>query len=173
MDYNPNAMKWERKNIHCYSCIGFTHIHPDGCMVWCGQKDSGRSSGLLKRINLMPRGTKSILSPSQDNTVSTFPRELWSFSLGIPFMLWFSVLALRWNTQVPRTLNSRTTVLISFSVCTEEAVTNVKGEKNTIIQTINPFVMMISNRMTKSCITCSKTCLTITPTLCMLKRRRI
>ncbi len=33
MDYNPNVMKWERKNFNCYSCIGITPLHPDGCMI--------------------------------------------------------------------------------------------------------------------------------------------
>ncbi len=63
MDYNPNVMKWERENLHCYSCIGITPLHPDGCMILVWTEGMRKKFRTAEEIEFDEKRSKKKIDP--------------------------------------------------------------------------------------------------------------
>jgi len=115
-DYNPNVMKWERKNFNCYSCIGITPLHPDGCMIFVWTEGMRKKSRTVEEIRFDEKRSKKNIDPKPGQYFLYIPKGTMLILPGDTIHAGGFCLALGWIIQVPRKLNSRITGFISFFV---------------------------------------------------------
>jgi len=138
MDYNPNVMKWERKNLHCYSCIGITPLHPDGCMILVWTEGMRKKFRTAEEIEFDEKRSNKKIDPKPGQYFLYIPKGTMLILPGDTIHAGGFCFGSRLEYPSAKNIQFQNHRLHFFFCCSEEAVSNANGKKNTIIADNKP-----------------------------------
>ena len=133
MDYNPNVMKWERKNLHCYSCIGITPLHPDGCMILVWTEGMRKKFRTAEEIEFDEKRSNKKIDPKPGQYFLYIPKGTMLILPGDTIHAGGFCFGSRLEYPSAKNIQFQNHRLHFFFCCSEEAVTDANGKKNNII----------------------------------------
>jgi len=133
MDYDPNVMKWERENLQCYSCIGITPLHPDGCMIVVWTEGIRKKFRTTEEIEFDEKRSKKKINPKPGQYFLYIPKGTMLILPGDTIHAGGFCFGSRLEYPSAKNIQFQNHRLHFFFCCSEEAVTNANGKKNTII----------------------------------------